>query len=216
MALRRMDLVGLGALGLAAAVTAAVYGALPDPIATHFDLHGTPNGWMPRAIGAWLMPVFGLGVWAFVRFMARVLPRADKTRLGESTLALVAALTAIFMAAVHVLLLRVALVPGASILHGTWLAMGALWIALGMILPRVRRNPLVGVRTPWTLTSDENWARTHRVAGYAMASGGCVGILAALVGGAAAGALALVALIGSALVPAVYSLVYARRHDQGS
>lgn len=211
-----MDLLGIGANGLAAAASAAVYGALPDPMAVHFDFHGTPNGFMPRAIGAWFMPVFGLAMWAFVRYLARILPSAEKKRLGESSLALVAAMTSVFLAVVHVLILRVALVPGASITQGIWFAMGALWIALGLILPRIRRNPIVGVRTPWTLTSDENWARTQRVAGYTMVSGGCVGVLAALVGGLVAGIVAITAMIGSSLAPAVYSLIYARRQDQGS
>lgn len=216
MALRRTDLVGLGAIGLAAAVTAVVYGSLPDPMATHFDLDGTPNGFMPRALGAWFMPAFTLAMWAFVRFVARILPRSEKRRLGESSLALVAATTSVFLSVVHLLVLRVALVPGASIMQGVWLAMGGLWIALGLILPRVRRNPIVGVRTPWTLTSDENWARTQRVAGYAMVSGGCVAILTALVGGPVAGLVALAAMLASAFFPAGYSLVYARRQDEGS
>lgn len=213
MALRRMDLVGLGALAVAGAVSAVVYGSLPDPMATHFDLHGTPNGWMPRAVGAWFVPVFGLGLWAFMRFVARVLPGAAQERLGDASRALVASITAVFLAVVHVLVLRVALVPGASSLAGIWFAMGGLWIALGLVMPRIRRNRFIGVRTTSTLASDENWARTHRVAGYAMVAGGMVGILAALVGGPAAGVVALVAMMGSSLVPAVYSLVYARRRD---
>ena len=43
-------------------------------------------------------------------------------------------------------------------------SLGALFVMLGLVMPRVRRNPWVGVRTPWTLASDENWARTHRFA----------------------------------------------------
>jgi uncharacterized membrane protein len=210
-----MDLVSLAALVLAVAVTLAVYDRLPDPMATHFDLHGTPNGWMPRPMGAWFMPVLGAGLWAFMRLAPRILPVAERKRVTDSSMALVAAITIAFLAAIHVLLLRVAIVPGASITEGVWLAMGALWIALGLVLPRLRRNAIVGVRTPWTLTSDENWARTQRVAGYAMVGGGIVALVAALVGGPAAGLFALFALLASGVAPAVYSLLLARRQDAG-
>jgi uncharacterized membrane protein len=208
-----MDIVSLAALGLSALATVAVFDKLPDPMATHFDIHGTPNGWMSRAMGAWFMPVFGAVLWVVMRFAASVLPAADKKRIADGSMALVAAITVVFMTVIHVLLLRVALVPGASIMQGVWLAMGALWIALGLVLPRIRRNPIVGIRTPWTLTSDENWARTQRVAGYAMVIGGVIGVLAAIVDGPAAGVVAFVAMVGSAVVPAVYSLLFARRQN---
>jgi uncharacterized membrane protein len=86
--------------------------------------------------------------------------------------------------------------------------MGVFWIALSLAVPRVRRNPFVGIRTPWTLASDENWARTHHFAGYTFAAGGVIATGAAL-----AGALPLVigAIVVSALMPAVYSFLLTRR-----
>jgi immunity protein, SdpI family len=88
------------------------------------------------------------------------------------------------------------------------LVLGGFWIALGLILPRIRRNPWMGVRTPWTLSSDENWAQTHRVAGFTFCIGGALALLCTLSG---ASALGVVVLLVSALVPAVYSFLLARR-----
>lgn len=210
---RVWDGVSIGALALAAAGTVAVYDRLPEQLATHFDLEGNPNGWMPRAVGAWFVPVFGLVIWAVVRFSPSLLPASDKKRMMASQIALVSALTAMFLAAVHGLILYVAVVPGASLMRAMWLLLGALLVSLGLVLPRVRRNPLIGVRTAWTLRSDENWARTQRVAGYAMVAGGACAALAGIFGGPAGGIVAIVAMVLSGLVPAVYSLVIARRSD---
>jgi hypothetical protein len=66
------------------------------------------------------------------------------------------------------------------------------------------------------MTSDENWARTQRVAGYAMVLGGLVSVVTEAVGGPAASAVGIEAVVASAPFPAVYSLVHARRQDQGS
>ncbi len=216
MAVRRMDMVSMGVIGLTAALTLAVYDRLPLRMATHFDLSGQPNGWMPRAMGAWFCPVFAVGLWATLRFLPRVLPKKEAGRLGDGTPALMAALTVAFLAAVHVLILWVGIVPGASITNAVWLLLGAFYVAIGLVLPRIKRNALMGIRTPWTLTSDENWARTQRVGGYAMVVGGLVAGLAGTVGGSPGGIVAIAALILSALVPAGYSLVLARRQERDS
>jgi uncharacterized membrane protein len=77
----------------------------------------------------------------------------------------------------------------------------------------VKRNPIVGIRTAWTLRSDENWARTQRVGGYAMVSAGLVTVVAGGLGGIAGSVVSLVALIGAGVVPVIYSLVLARQLD---
>ena len=89
--------------------------------------------------------------------------------------------------------------------------MGTFWLALSLVVPRLRRNPFVGIRTPWTLASDENWARTHHFAGYTFAAGGVLATGAAL-GGVLP--LAIGAILASALVPAVYSFLLDRRASQ--
>ena len=208
---------GVAVLGILAALAAtwSVYDRLPDPLPTHFGFDGKPNGWMPKAYGAWGIPAVALLLWALVRFLPLVLPKGEKQRLGASSVPLVAMVTGMFVAAVHVVVLYVALAPGADVTKIVFLLMGLLFVALGLVMPRLRRNPIMGVRTPWTLTSDENWARTHRVAGYSMVVGGALGALVSLAGGPVAAVGALVCFLGSAFVPAVWSLVYARRQDPG-
>ncbi len=211
----RWDVVSVVSLAGAAALTVAVYDRLPDPMATHFDLEGHANGWMPRAMGAWFAPVLGAALWAFMRLSPKILPATEKKRLPDSQMAMIASLTAAFVAAIHVLLLHVSVVPGASLTRPIWLLLGLFFVAIGLVLPRVRRNAIVGIRTPWTLTSDENWARSNRLAGYSMVIGGVLAGLVGALGGPLGGGIAIVALLASGLVPAVYSLMLARKRDQG-
>ncbi|HEY8077364.1 MAG TPA: SdpI family protein [Labilithrix sp.] len=212
--MKRMDGISIGALGLSAVATALVYERLPERIATHFDLHGQPDGWMARPIGAWFLPVFGLVIWAIVRYARELLPRREKERLDAGKAALVSSFTAIFLAALQIVVIGYALSPSMSVLRPIWAIAGVMFVALGLVLPRVKRNAIVGIRTPWTLSNDENWARTQRVGGYAMVIGGVLAAISGMSGGAAGTIVALVCLIGSAIVPVVYSLVLARRIDQ--
>lgn len=209
------DRVAIVSIIVALVASAMVYSRLPDPLPTHFDLEGNPNGWMPRAIGAWVVPAIGLVLWIFTRFIARVLPGSDKKRLTTTAVALVAMMTSVFVSAVHLVILYVALVPGASVTKPVFALVGFLFIGIGLVLPRMRRNPIIGIRTPWSLSNDENWARTNRFAGYCMVLGGIAGGTAGSFGGAIGGGLALACFMIASIVPAIYSLILARRHDPG-
>ncbi|MGZ3417587.1 MAG: SdpI family protein [Polyangiales bacterium] len=204
----KSDLVSLALLGGTFAVTAAIYEKLPARIPTHFGIHGQADGWSSRAFGAWFLPVIALLVWALVRFGGKIAGPLFRERLEASPVKLVALLTVAFMSALHFVMLWSALHESRGIGGALGIALGLFWIVLAQVMPRVRRNPFVGVRTAWTLSSDENWARTHRFAGWTFTVGGLVALFAALAG---VPAVALCAIVVSGLVPALYSWMLARR-----
>jgi uncharacterized membrane protein len=76
------------------------------------------------------------------------------------------------LGALHVLMLGLALGWPIDSARAFPILIGALFVGIGNLMPRVRPNWFVGVRTPWTLSSDEVWRRTHRVAARAMIAGG--------------------------------------------
>ncbi len=203
-----LDLVTLGLLVGSALLTAAAYNRLPDPMATHFDIHGRPNGWMPRALGAGFIPATGAGVVALVRFGGALLPAGWRERLEASPVRLVALALAGLLGGTQLLMLRASLAASPHLGTTIWTLLGALFVFLGLVLPRTRRNPFFGVRTAFALASDENWARTQRVGGYAMAIGGSVMFVAGLLG---APAVAVAALVVSSVAPVAWSWIVARR-----
>jgi uncharacterized membrane protein len=206
---RFFDVLSLAVLAASAVGTFLVYDRLPLVMATHFDIHGTPNGFMPRPWGAYFMPVFGLAIWAFVRAVGRFSP-SGKKKVPANVLALVAFLTVTFLAVLHGIILHVALEPSASIMRPLWISLGLFIGVIGLILPRLRQNAVAGIRTAWTLGSPEVWAKTQRFASYTMATAGLVCIVAGLVGGTAAGVVAIAAIFTGSIVPAVYSFFLAR------
>jgi uncharacterized membrane protein len=206
----KLDAVTLGVIGAGALLTLAVYFRLPDPMPTHFNARGIPNGWMPRAVGAWIVPAVAVGVWALNKALGTALlaPRDRGEPSVRRGLALAVAISTILLMSIQLLMLRAALGSSRLPMGIAWILLGAFFVALAQVLPRLRRNPLIGIRTPFTLTSDENWARVHRVASYTMTIGGIVAIAAGLQG---ATGLALSAVVLSAVAPAVYSYVLARK-----
>jgi uncharacterized membrane protein len=84
---------------------------------------------------------------------------------------------------------------------------GVLLLVIGNYLGKVRSNFFFGVRTPWTLSSELSWNKTHRLAGRLFVAVGAALIVASLLG--LSGRWLLFGLLGSlgvvAIVPIVYS-----------
>ena len=190
----KVDHVTLGAAGLALAASAAVYPWLPEAMPVHFDLAGRPDGFAPRAFGAFLLPAFALVTWGVARAL-----RAKNPAVG-----LVSACIASFMLGLQVLVLRAAL-TGGDLGDALWLLLGAMFVAIGLIMPRVRRNRWVGVRTPWAMRSPEVWARTQRVGGAAMFVSGVILMLSLALSGPPAYAVRIFGVFVPSIVPIVYS-----------
>ncbi|AKU97714.1 hypothetical protein AKJ09_04378 [Labilithrix luteola] len=200
--------MAIGLLSGTVLVTAALYTRLPELIPTHFDARGVANGWMHRSLGAWMLPSIAVVSWVIIRLGARVLPSDWKERLAASPTAVMGALTVGLLCSLQAVILYAALEHPPNVGASLGFVLGAFWCAIGLMMPKMRRNPWIGIRTAWTLSSDENWARTHRFAGYAFILGGLVAIIAA---GLGCTPLAVAAIIVSSLVATIYSFILARR-----
>lgn len=207
----RLDALTFALLGFGCAVTAAVYGRLPARVPVHFNLRGVADGFMDKPYGATILLGTALLVWITVRFGARVLPRRARERMEASPLKLVGLLTVGLFIALQFFVLYASLHDRMTIGRPLAIAIGGYWIVLAQVLPRVRRNPFIGIRTAWTLTSDENWARTHRFAAWTFSIGGVVGVLSGVLGLRSFAMVAIVAILASALAPLVFSIVVAHR-----
>ena len=204
----RLDAVTLALLGFGAAVTAAVYPRLPARIPVHFNIHAVADGWMDKPLGATILLASAAFTGLLVRFGGFLLPRGARERMNASPVKLVTLLTIGLLVSLQLMILDAALHDRVTIGRPLSIVLGVYWIVLAQVLPRVRRNPFIGIRTAWTLSSDENWARTHRFGARTFTLGGVAALLAALAG---LPALAITAILVSALAPVVWSLVVAHR-----
>ena len=154
--------------------SAVVYPRLPETIPTHWDFSGHPNGWSSRFWGAWLIPIFLLGMWALVRILPRIDPRGSNyAKFGGAFEAIIDTIM-LFMLALHIVALRAALGHPMQMQRILPIGVGVVLIVIGNLLPRARPNWFVGIRTPWTLSSDRVWEKTHRFGGRLFVAGGLI------------------------------------------
>jgi uncharacterized membrane protein len=115
------------------------------------------------------------------------------------------------LAYIHVLMVLAALGRPIDITGYLVPALALLFIVIGNYISKTRSNFFAGVRTPWTLSSDYSWNKTHRLAGLLFVGAGLAGLVASF---AIGGPIALVVLIGcvlaAALIPVVASYFYWR------
>jgi uncharacterized membrane protein len=95
-------------------------------------------------------------------------------------------------------------------------SVGVLLLVLGNVLPRVRSNWWMGVRTPWTLSSERVWRSTHRLAGRTFVLGGLIVLAGLLLPAAWRVYLVMIAITVSAVVPAFWSWIDWRREQRST
>jgi uncharacterized membrane protein len=168
---------------LIAAVIASVvvYGNLPASMPTHWNADGDVNGWSSRAFGAFLIPVMIAFFWLLMRFVPRIDPRGENfEKFGGAFDGIIIAVM-LFLFGVHVVVLRAALGHHIDMQRVVPIGIGALFAVIGAFLPQAQPNWFVGIRTPWTLSSDVVWQKTHRLGGKLFVGSGLLMILSALV-----------------------------------
>jgi uncharacterized membrane protein len=194
---------------IALAGSAYAWPHLGPVVPIHFGIGGQADGFAPKGVGLLLLPAMALFTPLLVAGILRLDPRQDHIEASMPALRTVLVGTTAFLVFVHVLVLRAALGDGTLSARAMFVAMGALFVAIGSALPKLRSNYFAGIRTPWTLQSERVWDRTHRMAGRAFAATGVVVFLSGLLLPAAwALGLSLTALAVGTTVPVVLSYVY--------
>jgi len=151
---------------LSAIASIIAYPQLPDRVPTHWGLHGQVDRYGPKWLAVGLFPVFMLVSWGIMRGLPKIDPRRENYVKFQRTYDLLvnAALTmALALQGITIAAAFGVEVPMARVFP---LMLGVFFVVLGNALPRARPNWWFGIRTPWTLSNDRVWERTHRVGGY--------------------------------------------------
>jgi len=160
----------------------AVYSRLPDQVPVHWGSSGEANRYGTRIEGAFLMPALMITLLVIMRWYPSRDPRSANIAKFRDAYDTVVTGTIALLTGIHVLALGDALGWQVDMARAVMISIGVLFILVGNLLPVVRSNFILGIRTPWTLSSETVWTRSHRVGGYAMVGADRTRELLALVG----------------------------------
>lgn len=196
-------------------VSAWAWGQIPDSarVPIHWGLNGQPNGWAPKWVALAIMPITILVIGGILAGLPYIDPRRPNLVRSSTAYLWIASAAIAVITVAHIA--SIAAVLGAKVDIGRIVAfiVGGMFAVIGNFLGKTRSNWFMGIRTPWTLSSERSWTRTHRLAGYLFVAAGLVSVLLALV---APPRVLMWGLLGSlglaALIPVVYSY-FAWRDD---
>lgn len=216
MTMRRVALLALAAEAVA---TALAWPRLPDRIALHWDLHGQPNGYGSRLELLLAGPALLAFIWGLLELLPRLDPRMSRPADPEQTeaerrgaLDIVAGAVLLLLAAIYATILLHALGILKDATRVNVVLVAGFLVAFGNFAGRLRPSWFIGIRTPWTLSSDDVWRRTHRLAGRLMVPAGLLLLVAAVAAPPGTLVFALLAAVGLSVVPPlVMSYLWWRR-----
>lgn len=185
---------------LFALVNLLFYKKMPETIPTHWGFNNEIDDYSTKFSAFIKTPIFLIVINIFSCFMLDNDPKnINKNKLiiliGKATVPLVLLIT--FMISVFY-----GLGKEINVMVIISLFVGFLLIVIGNYLPKTKRNYTVGIKLPWTLNSDENWNKTHRLAGYFFILGGIVFLLTPFIGNEYLIFLTFMIIV---IIPAIYS-----------
>ena len=196
-----------GLVAGAFALSAAAYGRLPDRMPTHWNMVGEIDGWSSRPFGAFGLPAVTLGSLLLLLWLPRIDPRRANYAKFQGAYETVVLAVVAFLVLMHVLIIGTALGWPVNITRVLPVAVGLLFLVLGNVLPRARQNWWFGVRTPWTLSDERVWTRTHRVSGRLMVVAGLLTMATVLLPTAWSVPVLIACILAASLGAVVYSYV---------
>jgi len=210
MSQKRRAVAGLSIVVASTVASALAYPELPRQMAIHFTAEGTPDSYLDRPLAVALLPALELAIIGMYAVIPRLDPLGENIADFEGHYDLVAVVTVAILAYVHAAVLGYNL--GYRYEMGQVLApmLAVVGVVFGTVVENAKQNWFVGIRTPWTLSNEEVWERTHERSGILFKIAGLVALLA-IPFPQYFEALAIAPLALAALIPSAYSYVLYRR-----
>ena len=189
-----------------------LWNRLPDQLPTHFGVDGAADGWSGKGFAVFGIPLMMLGFHFVIYFATRL----DKQNRGhnEKVMNLVGLIFPVMSIVNSVIIYAQAMDLELNLSMLLFPMLGLLFIAMGNWMPKIKQNSTLGIKIKWTLYNEENWNKTHRVAGFVWVIGGVLFCLMGFVPEKTLLFLLPIQIILLACVPMVYSWNLARKQKQ--
>ncbi|MDD3904314.1 MAG: SdpI family protein [Sphaerochaeta sp.] len=182
-------------------LSAFLYDKLPEQVAIHFNASGTADDYASKAFAAFGLPLLFAGLNIILQIVLNNDPKRNNAHiLSYLSKWLLPLLSLVFIP----LTLFHSLGYPIGISRLVPIFMALLFLVIGNYLPKCKQNYSVGIRLPWTLNSETNWNKTHRLAGWIWTIAAIIILISALldVYTNVVIALSLIVMVG---VPGIYS-----------
>ncbi|MBU1131115.1 SdpI family protein [Patescibacteria group bacterium] len=190
------------------------YSVFPEQVPVHWNAVGEVDRYGSKLEGAFLMSIVAIGLYLMFWFIPKIDPKKEKYKQFENVYH-------IFKNAIMIMLFGIYLIAslnslGYNIRVEVWvpISVGLLFLIMGNYMSKLKSNWFMGIRTPWTLSSDEVWNKTHRLGGKLFMIMGVLLMITPLLPYSNIFLTLVIPIIIMSLVPIVYSYLLYRKIEK--
>ena len=183
------------------------YPEMPSQMPVHFNTEGIADGYASKEFALFGIPLIMAGLQLLCVFAMKTDPK--RINYSEKLLTLCFWITPVLSIALSLIIICTCLGMNMKVDVFVPVFVGVVLIVIGNYLPKVKQNYTMGIKIPWTLNSEENWRKTHRVGGFAFVAAGLWVIITVVLG--VQGWISVVPLFAAVFVPTVYSWLLYRK-----
>lgn len=142
-----------------------LYPKMPDQMASHWNSRNQVDGYMDKFWGVFLMPIAAIGMLLLFSFIPKIDPLRENIEKFRKHFDRFAILAVAFLLYVHFLSISWNLGNEFSMGRMMIPGLGILFYYCGVLVENAKKNWFIGIRTPWTLSNDIVWEKTHKLGG---------------------------------------------------
>ena len=191
-----------------------LWSSLPDPMASHWNEVDQVDGYMGKFWGTFLVPAMMIGLTLLFLAIPVIDPLKKNIAEFRGWFNIIIVMFNLFMTFVHGLTLAWNLgYTGFRMSTAMVPAIGLLFILLGLMIRKAKRNYFIGIRTPWTLANNTVWEKTHKLGGKLYITAGILTMLSLLFPEKAI-VILMVSIVGASFISVLYSYLVFRQEEK--
>jgi uncharacterized membrane protein len=180
-----------------------LYPQMPEKMASHWNIQGQVDGYMSKFWGLFLMPIISVGLFILFVLIPRIDPLKENIAKFRKYFDNFVVLIILFLLYLYFLTILWNLGKRFNMIQVLAPAFGILFYYAGILIEHAKRNWFIGIRTPWTLSNEKVWQKTHEIGGRWFKIAGLIALL-----GVFLPSYAIFFVLLPIILVAVYTIIY--------
>jgi len=159
--MKKQQIIMMSIIAIMFIIGIIIYPMMPEKVASHWNEKGEINDYSSKFIGTFLMPLIGLAI--YLLFL--IIPKLDNKRIKsfKNVYNKFVIFILFFLLYIYILTLLPNLGFGVNMSEFIILGIGIMFFYMSNIFTKIKQNHIMGIKTPWTLTSKNCWNKTHEL-----------------------------------------------------
>ena len=201
--MRKSEIIILGIIVVSFLIGMYFYPRMPGAIASHWNIRGEADGYMSKSWGLFLMPTISVGLLLLFVLIPKIDPLKANIEQFRNYYDGFILVVIVFLFYLYLLTILWNMGLRFDMIQLLAPAFGILFYYCGILIENAKRNWFIGIRTPWTLSNENVWEKTHKIGGRLFKISGVIALLGVFLRD-----YAMFFIVVPAILTAVYTTVY--------